>query len=117
MSNLPYCIQMMLSLSDTEVEFDHSSKWNHCIFINTKFCDMQPSFLGRSSSSSSLPPPAQRHVGSSGNSRSFVFGRDDSNSNHGFPSNPPQEEKVQTVSIESFYIHVLLGSGFKVHDW
>ncbi|KAG0623987.1 hypothetical protein M758_3G215500 [Ceratodon purpureus] len=58
----------------------------------------KPSFLGRSSSSSSLPPPAHRQVGAGGSSRSFVFGRDDSNSGHGFPPNQAQEEKNPVVA-------------------
>lgn len=53
----------------------------------------KPSFLGRSVSSSSLLPPAHRQVGSGGSSRSFVFGRDDSNSGSEFAPPQVQESK------------------------
>jgi hypothetical protein len=51
----------------------------------------QPSFLGRSTSTSL--PTASHKQGGSGGSRSFVFGRDDSNSSHGLVTQPAKEEQ------------------------
>jgi hypothetical protein len=52
----------------------------------------RPSFLGRSTSTSL--PTASHKQGGSGGSRSFVFGRDDSNSSHGLVTQPANEAKV-----------------------
>jgi hypothetical protein len=51
----------------------------------------QPSFLGRSTSTSL--PTASHKQGGSGGSRSFVFGRDDSNSSNGLVTQPAKEEQ------------------------
>ncbi|CAK9224151.1 unnamed protein product [Sphagnum troendelagicum] len=51
----------------------------------------QPSFLGRSTSTSL--PTASHKQGGSGGSRSFVFGRDDSNSSHGLVTQPAKEDQ------------------------
>jgi len=51
----------------------------------------QPSFLGRSTSTSL--PTASHKQGGSGGSRSFVFGRDDSNSSHGLATQPAKEDQ------------------------
>ncbi|KAH8965644.1 hypothetical protein BDL97_04G127800 [Sphagnum fallax] len=51
----------------------------------------RPSFLGRSTSTSL--PTASHKQGGSGGSRSFVFGRDDSNSSHGLATQPAKEDQ------------------------
>lgn len=91
-SSLPSALpsEVTSTLQETDVFHNTKMPWLRfrvllCSEGIVSACSQTISFLGRNSSSSSLPPPGRKKC-NSGGSRSFIFSRDDSNSNHGIPS-------------------------------